>query len=134
MPLVSSVGVPLAAAAVFFVVVAVAAVLVHLIRSGRQARRRREGLLVDEDGWVRSAAPIAGEGARYACAAMRKRGAVIEIWGADDPAAALPPPRDARPFAAEEPEKPVGAAIELGLDQRAAKGLVERVLRSAGAA
>jgi hypothetical protein len=126
----ASVGVPLWGAALFFCAIAASGLALHAYRLMRAGRRRRAGLVEPESGWYRAAAHVS-EGGRYVCAAVREGGAIVEIWDSRRPDDPLPPPRDARPFAAREPEKPIAEAISRGLSRPDAEGLVLRTIGSA---
>ncbi len=128
----SSVGVPLWAAGIFFLLVALGAVVLQRARKRRTERREREGGVSLADGWVWADAETSARTEhRYVAVAMRPGGAIIEIWGSDD-RSGPPPPRNARPLPVRDPAKPVAAAIALGVGVREAETLVERVVRFAG--
>lgn len=126
----ATVGVPLWGAALFFGAVVALGLAVQGARLWRAERRRRAGLVEGESGWYRAAAHAA-EASRYVCAAVREGGAIVEVWGARSPDEPLPPPRDARPFATRDREKPIEEAISLGLSRSDAEELLRRVVSSA---
>lgn len=126
----ATVGVPLWGAALFFGAVAVVGLAIQGGRLWRAERRRKAGLVGGESGWYRAAAHAA-DSSRYVCAAVREGGAIVEVWGAGSPDEPLPPPRDARPFAARDREKPIDEAISLGLSRSEAEELLRRVVSSA---